>query len=404
MKKSSFFSGRTKLRLARSLLTKNQPTYVQFYITARCNLACEQCNIIYSNADAQECTIGQIERIADNLAEIGVSVVLLTGGEPFARRDLPEIVKAFTKQGIHVRLQTNGLATRQALEKCVAAGAVDISISLDSLEPDTQDTINGEMKDSWARAIRTVSIVNDTFPDDAFAAFGCVLAPRNLAHVPQVLRFATEIGWWMSLVPAHVTPPSAPMGFRTYDKNLLFSPDQYPAVEAMLDSLHAAKAGGANLYDSKPYIDDILRMIRREPLQWRNRNAQVCDSPNLYFAIAPNGHMAVCCDLRMREAIPTDRPDFPARYRSLAVYQQAKEIAQACGGCMYGSFPEITISSRYFVPMAKRAWLFGFQSPKRRLKKFSESELFELADRIRNESAPPPSLGWSPAPAPELPA
>ena len=45
---SSFFSLRTKARLARSILTRDHPVYVQFYVTARCNLECEQCNIIYS--------------------------------------------------------------------------------------------------------------------------------------------------------------------------------------------------------------------------------------------------------------------------------------------------------------------------------------------------------------------
>src|SRR4029078_10327835 len=99
----------TKTRLARSLLLKNHPIYVQYYVTARCNLACEQCNIIYANADVREATTDEARRSAENLGRIGVGVVLLTGGEPFARKDLPEIVDAFSKAGIHVRLQTNGL-------------------------------------------------------------------------------------------------------------------------------------------------------------------------------------------------------------------------------------------------------------------------------------------------------
>ena len=52
-----------------------------------CNLACEQCNIIYADANAQEMTIDQIRLMADNLAAIGVCVILLIGGEPFVRKD-----------------------------------------------------------------------------------------------------------------------------------------------------------------------------------------------------------------------------------------------------------------------------------------------------------------------------
>ena len=77
----AYFSFNQKLRLTRSLLTKTAPAYVQFYVTARCNLACEQCNIIYSYADSQEMNIEQIRAMAENLAEIGVCIVLLIGGE-----------------------------------------------------------------------------------------------------------------------------------------------------------------------------------------------------------------------------------------------------------------------------------------------------------------------------------
>ena len=52
---------------AKSFVFKKSPLYVQFYITARCNLACEQCNIIYSDAKHQEMNIDQINNVAENL-------------------------------------------------------------------------------------------------------------------------------------------------------------------------------------------------------------------------------------------------------------------------------------------------------------------------------------------------
>ena len=93
------FSLQSKISLARSTLFQDQPVYVQFYITARCNLTCNQCNIIYANSDVEECNIYQIEHIAENFAKMKVAIVLLTGGEPFARKDLPEIIRAFEKRG-----------------------------------------------------------------------------------------------------------------------------------------------------------------------------------------------------------------------------------------------------------------------------------------------------------------
>jgi len=64
------------LTLAKAALFQDAPVYVQFYVTARCNLTCEQCNIIYANSDVRECTIDEVERIADNFAAMGVAVQL----------------------------------------------------------------------------------------------------------------------------------------------------------------------------------------------------------------------------------------------------------------------------------------------------------------------------------------
>ncbi len=383
---AKMFNLATKVRLARSLLLKNNPIYVQYYVTARCNLACEQCNIIYSNADVREATIEEVNRIAANLAKIGVSVVLLTGGEPFVRKDLPEIVAAFSKQNIHVRLQTNGLASKENLQACVNAGANDISISLDSLQPDTQDIINGDFPNSWEKAIRTISYINEIFPEDSFAVLGCVLAPRNLEQVPDVIRFATKIGWWVSLVPAHVTNNDQPLNFRTYDPALRFPKELYPKVDEILDQVHKMRDSGYNVYDSDPYLADMRRLIRGERVKWRDRNNGTCDSPNLYFAITPNGNMAVCCDWRMESEISVAADDFPERYFSNQTYEEAQAIASTCPGCLFGSFPEITISSRFLQPMLKRAFFFGKNQSRRHLKKLTAEEMLAIAEEIRNNS------------------
>jgi len=379
----SFFEGGLA-RLAASAFTKSSPAYVQFYVTARCNLACVQCNIIYANADVEEVTTEQCRKIAENLAKIGTSVVLLTGGEPFVRKDLPEICRAFLENGIHPRIQTNGLATRAQLEAVAKAGVRDVSISLDSLEPGTQDAINGGFDDSWTRALRAMSLINEIFPAETFAALGCVLSPRNISHVVDVIRFGTEIGWWISLVPAHVTTPSDPRNFSTYDTSLLFEPEQYESVRGVLEQVKRMRGQGYNVYDSDEYIDDIYRYITRQPIRWRRRNGNVCDSPNLYFAIQPNGDMSVCCDYRLPNAYPVYHQDFPQWFHGRAMFDEALSVTQQCTGCMYGSFPEISVSARFFKPMMRRAQLFLLSGHAgRKLKPLSVDEMVGVASAIR---------------------
>ncbi len=377
----SFFEGGLS-KLALSTLTKDYPAYVQFYVTARCNLTCEQCNIIYANADQEECTTEQAYKIAENLAKIGTSVVLLTGGEPFVRKDIVKIAKAMMDNGIHPRLQTNGLASRKQLEEMVAIGAHDISISLDSVLPDVQDQINGGFNNSWERAINTISMVNEIFPINSFCVFGCVLAPRNIKHITSVIKFATAIGWWVSLVPAHQTETTEPRSFSTFDNDLCFHPDQYEEIREVLEEVKVLRDEGYNLYDSDEYLDDIYRFVTKQPIQWRRRNGGLCDSPNLYFAIQPNGDMSVCCDYRLPESYPVFSDDFPDKYRTEIVRNEVTAITSECSGCMYGSFPEISISTRFFVPMLRRAKLFLFDGVDRQLKRLSKQEIIDIADSI----------------------
>ncbi len=378
----SSFTIKQKLQLARSSLTKSSPAYVQFYITARCNLACEQCNIIYSDASAGEMDITQIRKVAENLSEIGVCIVLLIGGEPFVRKDIPEIIRAFTDVGIHVRMQTNGLASRDVLARCIDNGGYDISISLDSLKPDTQETINGGFAKSWHRAIETVSMINEMFPENGTAFFGTVLMPRNLFEIPDVVEFATQIGWGVSLVPVHTSSPERPRGFRTFDDPwvVTFDKSQYPGVKVVIDELKRMRQSNFNLYDSDEYLDDIYRFVAGKPLQWRRRNGQVCDSPNLYFAISPNGDMKVCVDFEIEESFPVYHKEFPKWYRDGRIHKKVYRCTRSCDGCMYGSYPEISISLRYFKPMIERFIYFNIKPPK--LKKLSADEIKDLAASI----------------------
>ena len=378
------FSKITKLKLARAAAFKNVPTYVQFYITARCNLRCEQCNIIYANSDCREVTIEEIKHIADNLAEIGVAIVLLTGGEPFIRKDIHEIIYAFESRGIHVRMQTNGFASEKMIERAVEAGGKDISISLDSLVSTKQDKINGGYSESWLKALETISYFTKYLPKkNSFASLGCVMQPNNINDIENVIKFGSSIGWYTSLVPAHVTDYLVPRGFRTFDNNLIFKESEYSLVKQTIHRVREMRRAGYLLYDSDQYLNDILRFIMNKPIKWRERNKGNCDSPNLYFALLPNGEFAPCCDHRLEMSYPAYSKDFPKIFKSKLFRKEVFEVTSKCEGCMYGSYPEITISMRYNSAKIKRIGTF-LTSPPSKPWPLTKDELQQKAEDILN--------------------
>ena len=380
------FSTLSKTTLARAALLQDAPVYVQFYITARCNLTCKQCNIIYANSDVRECTLDEIKRIADNFAAMGVAMVLLTGGEPFTRQDLPEIIHEFESRGVHVRMQTNGLATEERIQQVIAAGGRDISISLDSLWPGNQDDINGGFSKSWHDALRAMAAFMKYLPvKGSFASLGCVLQRDNLGDIEDVVRFGSAISWFTSLVPIHVTTFDKPMNFRTFDQTKRWKKEELPYVDAGVERVRAMRKEGFLLYDSDQYLDDIKRFAAESPTTWRQKNGGVCDSPNLYFAVLPNGDFAPCCDHRISSHVHCYDKDFPTVYRSKVFRDEVLKVTRPCSGCMYGSYPEMTIAMRYLAAKWERVKLF-LASPPEKKWPVSYEQMLTLAEKIRTES------------------
>ena len=369
------------INLLDNTINQSAPLYVQYYTTARCNLRCEQCNVIYANADRRELQTQEAFQVVDNLAELGTSVILLTGGEPFIRNDLPKIAGRAISKGMHPRIQTNGLASEEALRECASYGVRDISISLDSLHNQKQDFLNGGFDSSWESAINTISNVSRTLGKHTFAAFGCVFSPYNFKEVTKVIEFATEIGWWVSLVPAHSTSAFEPRSFSTFNKQVAFESSQFDEIDAVMAKIREMKKSGYHIYDSDQYIDDLQRFVKNEPITWRNRNGGVCDAGSLYFAVLPDGSLAPCCDWRLDEDVFVNSSSFVSEYQQGLFKNPIKKKAEACSGCLYGSYPEISISARFAKAALERAKLFIVES-RAEIRNLTPAQLTDLAKKI----------------------
>lgn len=85
---------RTKF-IHNAILTKNV-SYLIFFVTSRCNAKCHHCFYWNKlNNDEEELSLSQIQQLCSKYKYF--QYVTLTGGEPFLRNDLPEIVSAFHK-------------------------------------------------------------------------------------------------------------------------------------------------------------------------------------------------------------------------------------------------------------------------------------------------------------------
>ena len=117
-------------------------------VTGRCNLACQYCRPgKFPPTGSVESTLsfGEITRLANIFAGLGVRSVRLTGGEPLLRKGLEDLV-AVLKQipGLdEVTLTTNGILLPLFARPLRSAGLDRINLSLDSLRPGTFEILTG---------------------------------------------------------------------------------------------------------------------------------------------------------------------------------------------------------------------------------------------------------------------
>jgi len=130
--------GRKSSELPSHLLqfSKDKRPVVVWNITRRCNLKCVHC---YAHAKDQtfdnELTTEEGKNLIDDLSRFKVPVLLLSGGEPTIRKDLPELAAYAVEKGMRAVISTNGtLITQQMARVLKDIGLSYVGISLDGME------------------------------------------------------------------------------------------------------------------------------------------------------------------------------------------------------------------------------------------------------------------------------
>ena len=116
-------------------------SYLRISVTERCNFRCVYCMPAEGIALAHRddlLTFEEIARVVRVGAQLGLSKIRLTGGEPTLQRDLPELVRMINEiSGINeVSLTTNGARLLELAKPLKKAGLTRLNISLDTLRPE----------------------------------------------------------------------------------------------------------------------------------------------------------------------------------------------------------------------------------------------------------------------------
>jgi len=138
------------------------PVAATFSVTYRCPLTCRHCFLDKKPATAKgELTLREIEGILDQLRDAGTLYLTLTGGEPFLREDILDIVAAARKRRFAVSILTSGyLCDNRMLDTLAALWPEAVQVSLYGPDAQTHDAFTG-VAGSFERALGTLRGLRD---------------------------------------------------------------------------------------------------------------------------------------------------------------------------------------------------------------------------------------------------
>lgn len=153
-------------------------------VTYRCNARCTMCSRFKApSRPDEEISLETIKKLPE------MYFTNITGGEPFIRTDLPDIVRELYKKSERIVISTNGFFTDRIIALCKEFPNVGIRISIEGLE-DTNNAIRG-LPDGFNRGYTTLKkLVEMKHPD---VGFGMTVQDKNAPDLVPLYKLSEEL-------------------------------------------------------------------------------------------------------------------------------------------------------------------------------------------------------------------
>jgi radical SAM protein with 4Fe4S-binding SPASM domain len=172
------------------------PFLIVWDYTYACNLRCKHCYASAGKPLSDELSGEEALRIADMLADFGVTAVSFSGGEPLMRGDIFDTIKRLRDNGVYVAVASNGtLITRETARRLKEAGVGFVQISLDGATAETHDSFRG-IPGAYEE---TLQGIGNCVESDFFVEISTTATSLNYAEIPRIADLCEEVGadWYI---------------------------------------------------------------------------------------------------------------------------------------------------------------------------------------------------------------
>lgn len=281
------------------MVSEQIPALTTIYLnpTDRCNLTCMHCWINPSFAHDRftptkrqdsELTPDEIENIVKQSIALGLKSIKLTGGEPFLRSDIYDIIKILKKYKLYVHIEANGTLIDKAGLRFLKALRVDrLSISVDSPTPEVHDNIRG-IKGAFER---TKWLLESLTTSRISREIIMSLLKENIDDIEDLITFAKKMK--VNNIKLNMIIPTG-RGKYLYKKNAVPSIEELIELNRMLERKHISERSIPVHLSIPPAFKSIRSLVMD--------GCANCNILNI-LGILSNGDVSICGIGRTEKAL-----------------------------------------------------------------------------------------------------
>ena len=179
------------------------PSHPVFELTNNCNLTCDGCHANGGEDIYKEMTTIQAKKFITELAEIKeFRTLIFTGGEPFLRNDLYELIDYSKKIGFYPIIASNGtLMPEETIKTIKKLGVTGVAISIDSIDPLKHDKSRG-MNGCFDEVIRTIDRLKN---NGLYVQTNITMSRNNLNELEELIKFGDKLDSHVILLYQFIT-------------------------------------------------------------------------------------------------------------------------------------------------------------------------------------------------------
>jgi MoaA/NifB/PqqE/SkfB family radical SAM enzyme len=298
---------------------------VCLFLTRKCNLKCRGCNVI-NHISEYELSIQEWIDAFKILKDYNVGFVVLFGGEPTLRDDLPELVVALNNLEMPHTIITNGMRLmkdQRFYNRLIKARPYGLSTSVNTLEVEAMKYHDNLKSDIGHKLL--LKLKKDIPNADLVA--NMAVTKDNIKKLPDIVSYFSRLDIWSILSFFHVGKPSESM-FWQYrgcenekNRGLVFTKDDESLVNYVA-SYFITNYEKLKLHNSKKYFTYWRALGISQ--DWKC-NYWVCPSIN------SDGSLMACIDRLLTK--PISIFDLPEKEEELK--ENFKKVIIDCPGCFW---------------------------------------------------------------------